>query len=142
MKRFLLVTALSVISLNSYATSVCDDALEEFNAAVKVYKDEGGTAFMKRILKNGPLENDTRSLSQAQTLGQIEQFFGSLKGASILSTKALGSKSCYIIGVLEYENGPAFAVANFYRGSRGVGATSLTFKTEPEKILPMEFLVR
>lgn len=105
MKRFLLAIALSVTSLSSYAASVCDNALGEFYAAVKVYKAEGGAAFVKRLLKNGPLENDTRSLSQAQTLGQIEQFFGPLKGTSILSTKALGLKSCYIIGILEYEMG-------------------------------------
>ncbi|RUO38611.1 hypothetical protein CWE13_02910 [Aliidiomarina shirensis] len=142
MKRILLIAALSALSLNSYAADVCDSASQEFAAAVEVYQEEGGTAFMKRVLKNGPLENDTRSLDQAQVLGQIEQFFGALEGASILSTKALGAKSCYIIGILEYENGPAFAVANYYSGSKGVGATSMFFKTEPEQILPSEFLVQ
>lgn len=142
MRKLLFVTTLSILSLNSYASGVCDSASKEFSAAVEVYKKEGGTAFMKRVLKNGPLENDTRSLSQAQALGQIEQFFGPLESASVLSTKALGVKSCYIIGVLEYKNGPAFAVANYYSASKGVGATSMFFQTEPEKILPKEFLVQ
>jgi hypothetical protein len=142
MKRMLLIATLSCISLSSHAASVCDGASNEFAAAVEVYKNEGGSAFMKRVLKNGPLENDTRSLSQAQALGQIEQFFGPLKSASVLSTKALGAKSCYIIGILEYENGPAFAVANYYSGSKGIGATSMFFRTEPEQILPKEFLVQ
>ncbi|WNC69926.1 hypothetical protein RI845_07255 [Thalassotalea nanhaiensis] len=142
MKKILCATVLSILSINSYAGGVCDNASKEFSAAVEVYKKEGGTAFMKRILKNGPLENDTRSLSQAQSLAQIEQFFGPIETASILSTKELGSKSCYIIGILEYENGPAFAVANYYSGSKGVGATSMFFQTEPEQILPKEFLVQ
>lgn len=142
MKRMFLIAVLSVLSITSYAADVCDGASKEFAAAVEVYKKEGGAAFMKRVLKNGPLEKDTRSLSQAQALGQIEQFFGPLKGSSVLSTKTLGTKSCYIIGVLEYENGPAFAVANYYSGSRGIGATSMFFQTEPEKILPKQFLVQ
>ncbi|ODC04025.1 hypothetical protein BFW38_11240 [Terasakiispira papahanaumokuakeensis] len=142
MKRTLLVIVLSFLSLLAHASDVCDGASREFAAAVEVYKQEGGAAFMKRFLKNGPLENDTRSLSQAQTLGQIEQFFGPLQGSSVLSTKALGAKSCYIIGILEYENGPAFAVANYYSGSQGIGATSMFFRTEPEQILPKEFLVQ
>jgi hypothetical protein len=142
MKKILFITTLSILSLNSYAGGVCDDASKEFAAAVEVYKKDGGTAFMKRILKNGPLENDTRSLSQAQSLAQIEQFFGPIESASVLSTKELGVKSCYIIGILEYKNGPAFSVTNYYRGSKGVGATSMFFQTEPEKILPKEFLVQ
>ena len=124
------------------AADICSEAEIQFQEAVSVYKKEGGVAFMKRVLKNGPLEADTRSLSQAQALGQIEQFFGPLGSASILSKRALGAKSCYIIGILEYENGPAFAVANYYKGARGVGATSMSFKTEPESILPNQFLVQ
>lgn len=136
---FFIIMSLSGVA---FSASVCNEAEIQFKAAIKIYKKEGGTAFMKRVLKNGPLENDTRSLSQAQSLGQIEQFFGSLETASILSTKQLGSRSCYIIGILEYQNGPAFAVANYYSGSKGVGATSMFFQTEPEQILPKEFLVQ
>lgn len=142
MKIFLLAITLSALGLNSHAASVCDGASKEFSEAIEIYKNEGGTAFMKRVLKNGPLEHDARSLSQAQILAQIEQFFGPLQGSSVLSTKALGTKSCYIIGILEYENGPAFAVANYYSGSKGIGATSMLFQTEPEQILPKEFLVQ
>jgi len=131
-----------VLSGSVLASDVCKEAEVQFQDAINIYIKDGGTAFMKRILKNGPLENDTRSLSQAQALGQIEQFFGSITSASILSTKALGTKSCYIIGILEYENGPAFTVANYYKGSKGVGATSMYFKTEPEAILPKQFLVQ
>lgn len=124
------------------ANNVCNQAKKEFSNAVDVYKKEGSNAFVKRLLKNGPLENDTRSLSQGQNLQQIEAFFGTLESKSVLSTKAIGNKSCYIIGILEYQNGPAFVVANYYHGSKGVGTTSFFFQTEPESILPKEFLVK
>jgi hypothetical protein len=75
-------------------------------------------------------------------LSQIEQFFGSIKSSSVISTKQLGSKACYLVGVLEYANGPAFAVATYYRGERGVGATSMFFKTEPEAVFPSELLIK
>ncbi len=48
----------------------------------------------------------------------------------------------YIIGILEYKNGPAFAIANYYSGSKGVGATSMFFQTEPEQTLPKKSLIR
>lgn len=127
---------------HTFAKDVCGSAISAFNEAVEVYKKEGGNAFMVRMLKNGPLETDTRSLSQAQVLNQIEQFFGPFETSSILSKKELGSKSCYIIGILEYRDGPAFAVVNYYLGSKGVGATSMFFQTEPEEILPKQFLVQ
>ncbi len=142
MKRVFISIVFVLMAFNVQADDVCEKASKEFSEAVEVYKKEGGKAFMKRILKNGPLENDTRSLSQAQSLGQIEDFFGPIESASILSTKELGNKSCYIIGILEYRNGPAFAVANYYSGARGVGATSMFFQTEPEQILPKQFLVQ
>lgn len=142
MKRALLMGVLGLLSVCASASSVCDSASKELVAAVDVYKEEGNQAFMKRLLKNGPLETDARSISQSQSLGQIEQFFGSLEGFSILSTKQLGNKSCYIISVLEYEKGPAFAVTNYYSGVTGTGATSMFFRTEPEAILPQEFLIK
>ena len=142
MNKIVFVIVLSMLTANVLAESVCDDAVSEFNSAAELYKKNDGLAFMKRVLKNGPLENDQRSIGQAQSLMQVEQFFGAFQSASILSTRELGSRSCYIIGILEYENGPAFAVANYYRGTKGVGATSMFFKTEPEQILPKEFLVK
>lgn len=142
MRKWALVLFGITVCGSVMAADVCNDAETQFREAVAVYKESGSADFMKRVLKNGPLETDTRSLSQAKTLGQIEQFFGPLVSASILSKKALGERSCYVIGVFEYENGPAFAVANYYRGSKGASATSLFFKTEPESIFPTSFLVQ
>ncbi|TRW48699.1 hypothetical protein FM042_06850 [Aliidiomarina halalkaliphila] len=140
MKKLFILIALALVSSSTFAGSICDKANQEFSNAVAAYKKDGATAFMREVIKNGPLENDAQALQQAQVLEQIEQFFGPIETASVLSTRQLGSKSCYIIGILEYENGPAFAVANYYSGSKGVGATSMFFQTEPEQILPKEFL--
>jgi hypothetical protein len=125
----------------SIADATCDEAAKQFSEAIKVYVKDGNTAFMERLLKNGPLEGDKRALSQVQGLGQIEQFFGAIQSSSVVSKKSLGPKVCYLIGILEYANGPAFAVATYYKGSKGVGATSMFFKTEPEAVFPNELLV-
>jgi len=76
-----------------------------------------------------------------QALNQIEQFFGTLQSSSILSKKAIGKKDCYVVWVLEYSNGPAFSVANYYQSKKGTVVTSMNFKTEPETVLPASFLV-
>lgn len=138
----LLFMSLSVIS-NSFAAELCYDAAKQFEEATAVYLKKGGAAFIERVLKNGPLEGDKRSLSDMQgPLNQIEQFFGPIQSSSIVSKKQLGTNVCYLIGVLEYTKGPAFIVATYYRGQKGVGATSMFFKTEPEKILPSQMLIQ
>jgi len=76
-----------------------------------------------------------------QILTQIEQFFGPIQSSSILSKKAIGKKDCYVIWILEYTNGPAFSVANYYQSKKGVVVTSMNFKTEPEAVLPNQLLV-
>ncbi len=142
MIKIYLVIVVLFASSNVAASSICQKSKDEFKAAAKIYTNRDGAAFMKRMLKNGPLENDQKSTGQAQSLNQVEQFFGKFQSASILSTKQLGNRSCYLIGILEYENGPAFAVANYYQTEKGVSVTSMFFKTEPEQILPKEFLVQ
>lgn len=124
-----------------FAEPLCSEATALFKSAVQKYKASNANDFVKQLLKNGPLEADQRSLSQGQNLLQIEQFFGSVEGASILSTKPLGARACYLIGIMEYQRGPAFAVLTYYSGSKGLGITSMFFQTEPEQILPKEFLV-
>jgi len=128
-------------SSNAIATDICEDATEQFSEATKIYIAKGAGAFWERVLKNGPLEGDKRSLSQVQGLSQIEGFFGQIQSSSVISKKQLGTRVCYLVAVLEYANGPAFAVATYYRGKKGVGATSMFFKTEPETVLPNKLLV-
>lgn len=142
MKNILFVITLCVASLNSHAGEACDQATIEYSAAVEVYKKDGSAAFLNRAMKGGPLESDKEAMSMSKVLEQIEQFYGSIESSSILSTKDLGDKSCYILSVLEYENGPAYAVANYYIGTRGISATSMIFHTKPEKILPQQFLIQ
>lgn len=143
MRKFLLFSSLlftASVSL-AHAASTCDESSLQFSEAGKTYKLEGGDAFIKRLLQNGPLAEDKRALGQAQGLTQIEQFFGAFQSSSVISTKPLGERTCYLVGVLEYANGPAFMVVTYYRGSKGISTTSMFFKSEPEAIFPNELLI-
>ncbi|WP_111642821.1 hypothetical protein [Marinimicrobium alkaliphilum] len=141
MKTVFSSLALFLLLATPAALAVCDKTEPEFFQAIAVYKENGSQAFIQRILKGGPLENDQRALSQSQSLNQIENFFGKFESGSVLSTKLIGNRTCYLIGVLEYQNGPAFFVATYYQASNGIAATSMFFQTEPEKLLPMNFLI-
>jgi hypothetical protein len=129
-------------STHAFASDICDEAAKQFAAATEAYLNGGSNAFMERVLKNGPLEGDKRAQGQLQGLNQVEQFFGAIQSSSVISKKPIGTKTCYLVGVLEYANGPAFAVATYYRGTKGVGATSMFFKTEPETVFPNQLLVQ
>lgn len=144
MKKISLLLTLLAGLMSSHANSsdICSDAAKELDAATKVYQKSGNTEFIKRLLKNGPLEDDKRSLGQGQILSQLEQFYGKFLSASVVSRRQLGDRSCYMIGILEYQNGPAFVVANYYKGTKGIGAVTMSFRTKPEELLPKEFLVQ
>ena len=142
MHRSLLAALLGLsASTHVVAAGVCDDAAKEFAAATDAYIKDGSNAFMERLLKSGPLEGDKRSLGQLQGITQIEQFFGTIQSSSVISKKQIGARTCYLVGVLEYANGPAFAVTTYYRGTKGVGATSMFFRTEPESVFPNQLLI-
>ena len=142
LKIILTILVVTIFSATASADDVCVSAENSFKEAVKIYVDEGSEAFMERVLKNGPLEGDKRSLSQVQGLSQIEQFYGNIQSGSVISKKQLGAKTCYLVGVLEYAKGPTFAVATYYLGKNSMGGTSMFFKTEPGAIIPRQLLVQ
>lgn len=141
MKKNLLALILFVLSSSAFSSDVCEFASEEFFDAVDVYKKGDTSAFLKRLLKDGPLVSEVNHIEILPQLNQIEGFFGAINGASILSEKTLGSRSCYIYGVLEYDNGPAYAHLNYYETSNGYILSSFSFKTDAEDILPFELLI-
>ncbi|WP_395679536.1 hypothetical protein [Dokdonella sp.] len=142
MRAALLLSTMAMLSIGTArADDVCTEAAKKIADATAVYVEKGAAAFWERVLKDGPLEGDKRSIGQVQALGQIEQFFGQIQSSSILSKKAIGKKDCYVVWMLEYSDGPAFAVANYYQSKKGVVATSMNFKTEPEAVLPTRLLV-
>ena len=134
--------ALALCVIPAEADTVCSKAADSFEKATKTYVKQGAVAFVEQVLKDGPLAEDKRALGQAQTLQQIEQFFGPVQSSSVISTKEIGSRVCYLVGVLEYANGPAFAVVTYYQGAKGVAPTSMFFKTEPETIFSNSLLVK
>lgn len=143
MKSKIIFSALAatLFSVNAVAGDVCSSAKASFEKAVEAYISSGNKAFIEHVLKNGPLEGDKRALSQVQGLSQIEQFYGPIQSASVVSKKELGERTCYLVGVLEYAKGPTFAVATYYLGEKGIAGTSMFFKTEPEAIIPRQLLV-
>ena len=144
MKSFgkIVTLASALTALPVFAESICPDAITAFSAATQIYVKQGNEAFIQYFGKDDPLADDKKTLGQAQGLQQIEQAFGSLQSSTVLSTKELGPRTCYLVGVLEYEKGPAFARITYYRGTKGINATSWFFKTEPETFLPIPLLIK
>jgi hypothetical protein len=138
---FVVILASSLITTNAVADSTCDDAARQFSEATKVYLNDGSTAFVERLAKSGRLEADKRALgAMAQGFGQAEQALGPIQSSSVVSKKQLGARLCYLIGVLEYSNGPVFVRAMYYRGSKGVAAISMRFNTDPDDVFPKQYL--
>ena len=129
---------IGVIFSSTVTADICSEVEIQFQEAVKIYQAEDGTAFMKRVLSNDPPY--IKALPQAGSLESVEQIMGPFISASILSTKTLGERTCYVIFILEYEIGPLFALANFYKGSKGIGAITMSIIFDLADMLPTEFL--
>ena len=108
-----------------------------FEAGGNAYLKDGGTAAMKAWLAGSGLEGNTQANSQANTLRQIEDFYGKPEGFEIISESSVSERVKMVLAVMHYQKGPLFARAQFYKLSAGGWVSSeVKFHTEAAQIFP------
>lgn len=134
-------TFLALSASPAWGASACDIAATMFSEAVAVYKENGKEAFMERFLRDSPLRNKL-SVDGAQHLQTVEKALGPFQGGSVLSSKSLGDRACYVVAVLEFESGPAFTAAMYYSRKEGAVPLSFRMEAEPEKVFSTPALIQ
>lgn len=134
-----LVTSLFTTPL--FAGSSCDAASSDFGKAAAVYLKGGRVALVDYLLATGPLSRQAGNAEGARNLQQLEDVHGPLQGLTLLSAKGLGKRTCYVVSVLEYANGPAFMTVMYYGSKDAAVPITLRFDAEPERIYSIPALI-
>jgi hypothetical protein len=75
----------------------------------EIYRAKGPLEGIKVWSKNGPKENDPRHSSAANSLLEMQDFYGPLKSYSVVSFQGWSPLSKSVNIVMEFEKGPVFA---------------------------------
>jgi hypothetical protein len=103
-------------------------------------RQKGQQAFVERFVRGSPLA-ERMAAEGAEQLRHIEAVLGPIQGFSVISRKSLGARSCYVVGVLEYTNGPAFTGVLYYARPEGSVPISLRLEAEPDEVFTYPVLI-
>jgi hypothetical protein len=129
---------LLVLSCLTYGAEI-EDPLARASAA---YLKGGVEAFIPSLLKGSPLEGEKGILTQANSIKQIESYYGAYQGYEVIFEKPLTSRVRLVYYVLNYEKSPVFGVASYYKMGGQEVVTNFNFHTEIGKIVPDEVLYK
>src|SRR6185295_9712262 len=107
---------------------------------LNVYKEKGPNGAVVEWLKGSPVEGQKNALSQANSLLQVEAFYGNYQSVELINIKDITHTSKIVYVQLNYENGPVFAYFVLYKKGDGWIITSFQFHTDPAAILPWEYI--
>jgi hypothetical protein len=130
----------AVTSMPASAGSACAAAASTLSDAAAVYVKKGQQAFVERFVRGSPLA-ERMAAEGAEQLRHIEAVLGPIQGFSVISRKSLGARSCYVVGVLEYTNGPAFTGVLYYARPEGSVPISLRLEAEPDEVFTYPVLI-
>ena len=141
MRKFLLVLFL-------FSTFVCTSTFAEQQGAkalvergLSAYLTGGPDAAIKAWLKGSGMEGNTQALTQANSLRQIEDFYGKPESYDIVKENVISPRSQMIVFSINHVKGIVFGRFQVYRTKSGEWvATEFKFHTEAAAILPAEMV--
>lgn len=132
----LMVFAISLLSSGmSHAQSATARALVEAGAAA--YVKDGASAAVRVWLEGSALQGNTQALSEANSLRQVEDFFGKPTGYEVIVDNPIGSRSRMVLFVINYQKGALYARFQAYQTDGGKWvSTEFKFQSEAAKVFP------
>jgi len=113
--------------------------------AARSLVEDGVSAYVKGTakdaikfwLKGSALEGNPQALTQANSLTQIEDFYGRPVGFDLVKEYEAGPRTRILYFTINYEKGVAFANFQVYRNPAGQWiATQFSFNTDAMKVFP------
>ncbi|NBW78584.1 MAG: hypothetical protein EBR27_06175 [Betaproteobacteria bacterium] len=132
----LIVFAVTLLSGGmSNAQPATARALVEAGAAA--YVKDGASAAVQVWVEGSALQGNTQALSQANSLRQVEDFFGKPTSYEVVAENPIGSRSRLILFVINYQKGALYARFQAYQIDGGKWVTTeFKFQTEAANIFP------
>lgn len=105
------------------------------------YIKEGPDVAMKTWVKGSGMEGNTQSLTQANGLRQIEDFYGKPESFDIVREVVISPRAQMIVFTINHAKGIVFGRFQAYRTQGGEWiATEFKFHTEAAVLLPAEMV--
>lgn len=131
--------ATAILACNAYAQA--PNARTLFESGATDYLKSGAASAISTWLKGSALEGNTQATSQANTLRQIEDFYGKPESFEFVSESSITNRSSIVLGVINYQKGPLYARFQIYKLPTGLWvATEFKFHTEAAQIFPERVL--
>jgi len=100
------------------------------------YKDKGPDEAIKVWIKGSPIDGSKEALSQANSLRQVQDFYGPYQSIELASSRDITPKTRVLYVVFNFEKGPLFAKFVMYQSEQGWILTNFNFNTKEDAILP------
>lgn len=130
----------SLLLLSQFAFAL--DPGKPLQEASKAYLAEGAQAFITTLIKGSPIEGEKGVITQANTIKQIEAYYGEYQGLEVIYEKKLTKKVRLVYYVMNYEKSPVFGVTTYYKPNGEEVVTNFNFHTELWQIVPSEVVFK
>lgn len=139
MLSVVLVLCSTFLTTSAFAADPGAKALVE--RGLSAYLASGPDAAIKAWLKGSGMEGNTQALTQANSLRQIEDFYGKPESYDIVKENAISPRSQMIVFSINHVKGVIFGRFQVYRTKSGEWvATEFKFHTEAAALLPSEMV--
>ena len=131
----LLIT--SLLASTSVANAQALSPKAHFEAGARAYLKDGANAAIAEWIKGSALEGNTQATSQANSLRQIEDFYGKPEAFEVLSENKLSDRSSLVLGVINYQKGALYARFQVFKLASGTWVvTEFKVHTEAAQLFP------
>lgn len=136
-KFFLALFVFSAFASSSLAAE--SEAKALVSRGLSTYLTDGPEVAIKTWLKGSGMEGNTQALTQANSLRQIEDFYGKPESYDILRQNTISPRAEMIVFSINYAKGVVFGRFQAYKTKSGDWVTTeFKFHTEAAVILPAE----
>jgi len=106
-------------------------------AGLKAYRDSGPDEAIRTWVKGRPIEGSKDVLAQANSLRQVQEFYGPYQAFEIINIRDLGPRTRVLYLILDLEKGPLFAKFVVYHATQGWVLANFSFNTHDEAVFPL-----
>jgi hypothetical protein len=136
MRKALLLLSVAFLGHSCFAVAASSPA-GVAQRGLDAYLKGDASAAVNGWLQGGALENNPQALTQANSMRQIEDFYGKPVSYQMLGEHSISERARMVYFVINYAKGPAFARMQVYQvGSGQWVSTDFKFHTEAAQVLP------
>lgn len=139
--KSLFIKALLISLFLGCSTTWAAEVPEIIQKGFDSYKTHGPRAAITKWLDGSPLEGSKDALAQANSLRQIEEYYGRYQDFSLYKASAHGPRANVYLLTIHYEMGVVYAKFYIYKiNQKEFVLQRFAFNTEADKVWPASLI--